>query len=172
MTLKDSTMQDYDVDGNLRTTESEFILFSDRETNSQFDRQVSLTDTGKQIRIRDWYTDQPTYNTVITINNSSNNLVNYNIQNIVLNGDLTTALDVYNELSGLPKGIDNVNTLQGYIYGGDELQIEKVDTTYTYVYSYTTMSEYCLTLDNATRNQVSYTSGSNALSTCTNLIGD
>lgn len=172
VTLKDSTMQDYDVDGNLRTTESEFILFSDRETNSQFDRQVSLTDTGKQIRIRDWYTDQPTYNTVITINNSSNNLVNYNIQNIVLNGDLTTALDVYNELSGLPKGIDNVNTLQGYIYGGDELQIEKVDTTYTYVYSYTTMSEYCLTLDNATRNQVSYTSGSNALSTCINLIGD
>jgi len=172
VTLKDSTMQDYDSEGNLRITESEFILFSDRETNSQFDRQVSLTDTGKSIRLRDWYTDQPTYNTVLLINNASNTLVNYNIENIVTNADLTTAVNVYTELGNIPKGIDNVNTLQGYIYSGDELQIEKVDTTQTYVYSYTTSGQYCLVLDNATRNQVSYNSGSDALTECQILIGD
>jgi len=172
ITLKDSTMQDYDNDGELRITESEFVLFSDRETDSQFDRQVSLTNTGKEIRIRDWYTNQPTVNTVLDINNPSNNLVNYDIQSIVVNGDLTTSLDVYTELSSIPKGIDNVNTLQGYIYSGDELQIEKVDTTQTYVYSYTTSSQYCLVLDNATRNQVSYNSGSDALTECQILIGD
>lgn len=172
VTLKDSTMQDYDSEGNLRITESEFILFSDRETNSQFDRQVSLTDTGKSIRLRDWYTDQPTYNTVLLINNASNTLVNYNIENIVTNADLTTAVNVYTELGNIPKGIDNVNTLQGYIYSGDELQIEKVDTAQTYVYSYTTSGQYCLVLDNATRNQVSYNSGSDALTECQILIGD
>ena len=172
VTLKDSTMQDYDSEGELRITESKFVLFSDRETNSQFDRQVSLTDTGKEIRIRDWYTDQPTISTVLEINNPSNNLVNYDIQSIVLNGDLNTSLDVYSELSALPKGIDNVNTLQGYLYSGDELQVEKIDTNYTYVYGYTTSGEYCLTLDNATRNQVSYNSGSNALTTCLELMGE
>jgi hypothetical protein len=90
----------------------------------------------------------------------------------VVNGDLTTSLDVYTELSSIPKGIDNVNTLQGYIYSGDELQIEKVDTTQTYVYSYTTSGQYCLVLDNATRNQVSYNSGSDALTECQTLIGE
>lgn len=172
ITLKDSIIQDYDVDGNLRTVEEEIILFSDRETNSQFDRQVSLNETSKQIRIRDWYTDQPTLNTVLIIKNASNNLLNYDIENIVMNGDLTQVMDLYSELSAIPKGIDNVNTLQSYIYGGDELQIEKVDTTYTYVYSFTTVGEYCLTLDNATRNTVSYTSGNNSLNECLTLIGD
>ena len=89
-----------------------------------------------------------------------------------MNGDLTQVMDLYSELSVIPKGIDNVNTLQSYIYGGDELQIEKVDTTYTYVYSFTTVGEYCLTLDNATRNTVSYTSGNNSLNECLTLIGD
>lgn len=172
ITLKDSIIQDYDVDGNVRTVEEEIILFSDRETNSQFDRQVSLNETSKQIRIRDWYTDQPTLNTVLIIKNASNNLLNYDIENIVMNGDLTQVIDLYSELSVIPKGIDNVNTLQSYIYGGDELQIEKVDTTYTYVYSFTTVGEYCLTLDNATRNTVSYTSGNNSLNECLTLIGD
>lgn len=172
ITLKDSIIQDYDVDGNVRTVEEEIILFSDRETNSQFDRQVSLNETSKQIRIRDWYTDQPTLNTVLIIKNASNNLLNYDIENIVMNGDLTQVMDLYSELSVIPKGIDNVNTLQSYIYGGDELQIEKVDTTYTYVYSFTTVGEYCLTLDNATRNTVSYTSGNNSLNECLTLIGD
>ena len=172
ITLKDSIIQDYDVDGNIRTVEEEIILFSDRETNSQFDRQVSLNETSKQIRIRDWYTDQPTLNTVLIIKNASNNLLNYDIENIVMNGDLTQVMDLYSELSVIPKGIDNVNTLQSYIYGGDELQIEKVDTTYTYVYSFTTVGEYCLTLDNATRNTVSYTSGNNSLNECLTLIGD
>jgi len=172
ITLKDSIIQDYDVDGNIRTVEEEIILFSDRETNSQFDRQVSLNETSKQIRIRDWYTDQPTLNTVLIIKNASNNLLNYDIENIVMNGDLTQVMDLYSELSAIPKGIDNVNTLQSYIYGGDELQIEKVDTTYTYVYSFTTVGEYCLTLDNATRNTVSYTSGNNSLNECLTLIGD
>ena len=172
ITLKDSIIQDYDVDGNIRTVEEEIILFSDRETNSQFDRQVSLNETSKQIRIRDWYTDQPTLNTVLIIKNASNNLLNYDIENIVMNGDLTQVMDLYSELSVIPKGIDNVNTLQSYIYGGDELQIEKVDTTYTYVYSFTTVGDYCLTLDNATRNTVSYTSGNNSLNECLTLIGD
>jgi hypothetical protein len=105
---------------------------------------------------------------IIAINNSSNNLIPYDIDVIVDGVDITSANDIFNIVNTLPLTWSSIETLKSYIMQDDLLQLQKSVDGKSINYDYSTLITECRVSDIESGALIENATGEAAYDLCSN----
>ena len=137
---------------NFEFIDSTAIFYNnDQERETQVKKSITYLQQGFTNEIsNDMYVYRQTSDSIgfiIAINNSSNNLIPYDVDVIVDGVDITSSNDIFNIVNALPLNWSSIETLKSYIMQDDLLQLQKSADDKSINFDYSTVITECRVSD-------------------------
>ena len=111
-------------------------------------------------------------NFIISINNKSNKLIPFNIDEIVINEDQVSVNDIYQILVNLPLQWILIEDLQNLMMDGDTITIQKDFDEKTVAYMYSNIYRECIIYEETLDKMINIEIGEDAFNLCNSYFSE